>query len=653
MAFRQQPRIQPVRQQSFPAVSADDVQSLASSSHQRKRSLQDSQEEWVLFSPIAPTETTSSERTPRTAGLSRFSEIVSLDTNARSDYQDDVISEVQSEFVEDDGELDSLDDGLHAFHEPADVGSPRQRMLRTGETVLPSHDGLGSFGNLLAQDPARQGLTQPPRKQRRRSVVQRTLDALHEAEEHDEEEQLNVRIERWRLEQSRALLEEVERETRRIRRITRMASSQSVASSLYQTKSETNFSETSGVMTPMAMEEPEPVSQPAAAEPVPVTEEPPPESESFWKRLTRRVIRDLIGIDEALLTVILGESLPEDSSTARTSAVSALIDDTHWSSPSWQERLLQRLARELGILVHQLSEHPGAFSAYLKTQEPIPYVGATLAHIPSTPSDFGQPGSSAFLDSPVSHTASSVLFPSTLRQVTTTATKADLSLWGIEEEPEEPYTDPVTAERLRKERAYWEQELDVGMVFNFLRAKFSSSSSSAAYQDPFPTSRAEQEAELSTTPTNTSLGLAAANNNLIPTNDLLRTPTRPRLSMPTSHPFSSALAASPTIAGPSRTHARAALIRAHHPLASRTPIHRNYSDQSVSQIPTSPAQNQGAFSSPRRSLAARRSNASSCASQSTRKSKIASTKSANYWDFAAGEGSISMSMSGSRDGISL
>jgi hypothetical protein len=669
MAFRQQNRLQPARQLAFPVINTDDVQSTTSS--QRKRTLQDSQEEWVLFSPSAPSPSigfteTISDRTPRTAGLSRFSEIGSLDTHAKSEQPEDLTSELQSELIEDDGELDSLDDGLHAFHEP-DIGSPRLRMMRSAaaaqEAVFPSHDGIGGFPGLLPPEQR-----QPPRKQRRRSVVQRTMDALQEADEHDEIEMRNMRnmrIEQWRLDQSRALLEEVERQSRRIQRMTRMASSRSVATASsvnFQTKSEYSFSETDGVATPL-VEEPQQlplmIQQQSQAEVAPLPEDEVPESESFWKKLTRKFIRDVIGVNDEILSVILGDSLPSEEQAATMRA-----EESQWSpSMTWQERVLSRLARELGMLVNHLSEHPGAFNTYLRTQEPIPFVGVTSPLLPAVPEmEIPDANSSRLLDSPVSYTPSAV-FPSTInhtRAHNAVAPNADPSLWGIEEDPEE--SDPVAAARLRREQEYWEKDLDVGMVYQFLRSRFSSSH---AAEIPWSSHarHVDYADDLSTTPTNNSVGLAAASGNppflgpSLHANDLLRQ-NRQR-STPTSHPMPNSLStASPAMGAPSRTHARAALIRAHHPLARpNQPLARRDSGDELLHSPNlSPGQNT-AFSSPKRSLvASRRSNASSCASQSTKKSKLTSSggrAGGNFWDFA--EGSVSSPGWGAAggDGISI
>ena len=118
--------------------------------------------------------------------------------------------------------------------------------------------------------------------------------------------------------------------------------------------------------------------------------EEPEENESFWNRITRRVIRDLMGIDDDLLSLIFGESLPEDDDLSTTppanqplDAAKSIIASNQYDQSSWEYRLLERISRELGILVNQISDHPGAFSTYLQSaQTPLPYAG--LPVIPET-----------------------------------------------------------------------------------------------------------------------------------------------------------------------------------------------------------------------------------------------------------------------------
>ncbi|KAJ9648713.1 hypothetical protein H2199_000626 [Coniosporium tulheliwenetii] len=431
------------------------------------------------------TRTASTERTPRTAGLSRLSDFGSLETAARSDQYDNEDDDLtcQGTDPDDEGEeLDSLDDGLHAFHEPSEYsGHSRRTLEQSGDTVLPTHDGLGSFpANTAAMQ---EQLWQFERhgsrrvRRRRRSSVQRRLDALEEAEEYDEQDERMQRIERWRVEQSKALLEEIERETRRMRRMSRVSAGRSRVDSVH----------------PVTQDAASPKTDPAVAKVAETqTTDQAAESESFLQRFTRRVIRDLIGIDETLLSVIFGEALPAeaqppsaaplDSGTAETSSRSDQNPIPH-PGQSWEHRLLERIARELGILVHQLSEHPGAFTTYLRTQEPAPYAGLPTVNAATSDITSNAPSSAPIYPS---MSASGGLFAPTL-QNQPAPSYSDASLWGIEEEPTAAtaatatYPDQTTNSSLAADtaaREYWERELDVKMVFSFLARRFSSRPSS-------------------------------------------------------------------------------------------------------------------------------------------------------------------------------
>ncbi|KIW05506.1 uncharacterized protein PV09_03389 [Verruconis gallopava] len=658
MAFQQHHKRPQLQRPVSYATSADNVDANASLTLQRpptKDSLA-TDEEWVLFSPTAPsvtqTHTTSTDRTPRTAGLSRISDLGSLDTAARSDQVTEDLNDDDNatEHATDADELDSLDDGLHAFHEPSDAGSPRQMLHRSSDTVLPTHDGLGTFGG--ASDAIQTQLwrfeheSQRRKHRRRASSVQRTLEALEEVDEVvSEETERFRRIERWRLEQSRALLEEIERETRRMRRMSRAASyrSQRTAAettSNFQTKSETNLS--TGVATPTMEEAPhETRSSPvigastatmpkSAAEPVPPAPSVHEENEGFWQRLTRRVIRDLIGIDEEILSVILGESLPEEAYRSPESSTHDIANDEALenaeSSPlegdTWQHRLLERVARELGILVHQLSEHPGAFSTYLKATETPSYAGITqpsTAH--SASPSLTRRASSSSVPTPSSNVP---LFNPTLAP----QNQSDPSLWGIEEEeaeeirPEDRFghryqqqSRSIDAATLQKEREYWERELDIKMVFQFLKSRFASRPGS-----PEP----------------------AAVDASVPYVGGYSSPTR-RPSVYSAN-------------NRSMSAHRAALIRQHHPLASkldhntsrrRDISHRHHTHHHHSSTHTYLHNYQhghhGATASvvPQnlmRSSLGVRTRSESCASQSTKRSRKTGS-SRNFWDLGGSVGS--------------
>lgn len=595
MAFIQQHRPQSSRQLSYHAPEPAEV---ATSAHQLKRSLEQS-EEWVLFSPIAPstaarTHTTSTERTPRTAGLSRFSEFGSLDTAAQSDQDDDA-----GTFLGTEEELDSLDDGLHAFHEPSEHGAPPNRLQQSADTVLPTHDGLGEFQPDVAMHEHMWQFERPRRRAaRRRSSVQRHFSILDDTDDVTTEQERRQRIEKWRLEQSRALLEEIEKETRRRRRM-------SMVSAVRSRTDSTQQEDTSSTTSQIA---------PSASDAESESSEESTESLSFWQRITRRVIRDLIGLDEDTLSVIFGEALPEEAMTpkpgsptersAEKTLQDAGIDVSALSEESWQTRLLERVAQELGILVNQLSEHPGAFSTYQRTQSAPDYVGL-MSKSSNTTLATDLTSSHATSSQPSAPSPASAQFAPTFP--TTSHAYSEASLWGIEEEPSEvnpsnsfhvpPPAPANITEDLAREREYWERELDVTMIFNFLMKRFSSRRSSISSQQPRKDSS-------------------------IPS------------AIGTEEGVNSAR--------------RAAIIRQNHPLVSRTtgrglPTSSDMHSRETKRKDVRKDTTYRTYFTPQNALRHQKlRSSSSCASQSTKKSKRSSGSGRNYWDLGGSVGSGSV-----------
>ena len=392
-------------------------------------------QEWVLFSPSQYGSSTNQTFTTQTAGLSRQSDLGSLNTAGRSGRLE---SEVLDDNAAEDAELDTLDDGLHAFQEPLYTTSTHQ----TEGAVLPTHDGLGTFP--ASSPPVLEQLWQheqynPKRKHdgqhRRTSSLQRRLDTIEEIELQANEDK-RIRIEKWRLEQSQAMLEEVERETRRKLKRTSVQSS-AAENILSTTPKQSDYLDT----------------EPEDEESVP-----------FWRKITRKFIRDIIGIDEPLLSVILGESLPEEalepprSTTPRPDDLEP--DPAREAGPdSWRDKLLQRIARELGVFVHQLTPHPGAFASYNPPNQTHDYAGMPVSISKRAESSMQSPA--------VTRTASSLTpnFPPTVHN------PAHAETWGFEEEPASGSSASLV---LQRERQYWERELDVRMVFRYLRDRFGS-----------------------------------------------------------------------------------------------------------------------------------------------------------------------------------
>ncbi|KAJ9639664.1 hypothetical protein H2204_003734 [Knufia peltigerae] len=441
MAFQQSAAPRPI------VINHAQPQESSSSYHSQQRATVEDSQEWILFTPSTADSTITRTHTTQTAGLSRASD-VSLNTAGRSGRLE---SSVFEEDVTEDGELDSLDDGLHAFREPPLYPTISQQ---THGAVLPTHDGLGTFPassppvlEQLWQHEAFNSKRKHDGHHRRPSSVQRRLDTIDEIEQQASEEK-RMRIERWRMEQSQALMDEVERETRR--RL-RRGSQQST----YQDSHASINDDILG-------------STPRQSDYLSKPEEDSEESEPFWRRITRKFIRDVIGIDEPLLSVIFGESLPEEvenlPSSSRTlpTIPEQMPDVTSTEDYTWRDKLLQRIARELGVFVHQISPHSGPFTTYSRSPD---YAGMPV----SVPQPKPRLAPSTRPESQIKDTMTSVLtpnFPPTVQD------PAHAEIWGFEEEPASTSSPLDSTTNLQREREYWERELDLKMVFRYLRDKF-------------------------------------------------------------------------------------------------------------------------------------------------------------------------------------
>ncbi|KAL5324822.1 hypothetical protein ACEPPN_005940 [Leptodophora sp. 'Broadleaf-Isolate-01'] len=437
MAFRQPTFHAPQRVYTAPAETSARTQTpLQTAQH----NIADSQE-WILFSPSAASTTdrgytTSTART-RTAGRSRISDFGSLDTAARSyDYEEGSEEAIDEE----DGELDSLDSHLHEFRAEPSVYRESQRGEASG-TVLPTHDGLGSFR--LDQTAMGEDVQEhlyaferynPRRVKRRRESLE--IGILEEGERAAEAERTR-RIEMWRMEQSRLLADEIQKETRR-----RKQSMSSERRAVLEDKDED------------------------AATLSNVDETPDEESDSFWNRITKRVIRDLMGIDDDLLAIIFGESLPGDEDLSTTPPASqSIIQTKKYDESSWEHRLLERVAQELGILVSQLSDHPGAFSTYLHSQQtPLPYAG--LPVIPET-RDHTLESSTQTQNMPQFHPTIQTQTPAIPIPTTSLASPS-------QDEDATPRANNPLHQTPTLTREEWERDLDIKMVFRYLRSRFTS-----------------------------------------------------------------------------------------------------------------------------------------------------------------------------------
>ncbi|KAI3316716.1 hypothetical protein HD806DRAFT_527644 [Xylariaceae sp. AK1471] len=532
---------------------------------------------WVLFSPATDAGTTASYLTSThksniTLGRSRLSDLGSFNTFDRSEasaehqqHSDSFINAVEEE-EEDDAELDSLDSHLPEFRSTPDFYISSEAAPHA-TPVVPAHDGLGSFR--LEQEGMGSDVQNrlyaleqynPRRIKRRRE----SLDLARVELEREETQEIDKirRIETWRLEQSRYLLDEIQKETRRRRRS--VASMSNTHPIDQRAEDSATLSAVGGAAERDRDEEWHDQNLGDSSE----------GRDSIWGRITRKVIRDIMGIDDKMLSILFGEALPDEEDLSTTPKASVLpssrLDDGITSDTiadsGWQIKLLERVAKELGHLVHQLSEHPGAFSTFSRMQQmPIPYAG-----LPAIPERANNPVASDVHTGTHEITATIPEFQPT---IPTSSRPIDVPQArhpsGSTHGKPQLQTDNGTAFTQDE----WEQDLDIRLVFRYLRSRFLSRSSG------------------------TSSGLSG-----------------------TSH---LATSSSQDVA------AKAARVRQHHPLISRSrnvPIERRKSKATAVSNP--------ALFRP----------ASSCASQSTRRSvrRSSCSSSRHYWDIGGSVGTGSM-----------
>ncbi|KAA8899404.1 hypothetical protein FN846DRAFT_960522 [Sphaerosporella brunnea] len=415
-------------------------------------------EEWVVFSPSNAGATSTI-----LSGTNRESDvgsIISVSSPRAAGARYDAIPGVFDEYTEEDEEgeeeeeEESLDgaetDSLQPFRENQDpVLFP----------TLPTHDGLGTFSSMGVS-----GF---------RSLEEslRIVAACGQAQEGND---THSRIQKWRMEQGVALMDEIEKATRRRRRL-----------SLINRLSTEVDTEAKLIEAPITVEDGEkPLnapSQPVSDVAIETQEDEDNANESFLERITRSFIRDIMGIDDQLLEVLFGEALPAEAQMHTISEEVQFKKDT-------EERILNRIAKELGELVHLYTQHPSGASPTqrqqlekedeqdsddgVKTPQPRPNqqkqpqqptIDTTTAEtatdiMPSPP----KPQRSSSFSSAASSVPQFQFEPTLAFQQDDEASHA--AWWGIEE------ADDTKSARLRRE--YWEQDLDVRLVFSYLKSRF-------------------------------------------------------------------------------------------------------------------------------------------------------------------------------------
>ncbi|KAH8195666.1 hypothetical protein TruAng_010173 [Truncatella angustata] len=552
MAFHQPTR--QAAQRVFHHTVEDDVRQAP----QPVASVVEESHTWVLFSPTNDDQTTTSyltgtHHTESTPGRSRLSDLGSLHTIARTDsigQQQSASSNAvdDDDYEEEDAELDSLDSHLPEFRSTPHFYSSAHGLA----PIVPAHDGLGSFR--LDHDGMGPDVQERlyafeqynPRRVKRRRESLEVAQVELETEQEQEMDKMR-RIETWRLEQSRCLLEEIQKETRRRRR------------SAASTQSAVARSQVVAAVDEVLASSQETVDEDDAWHDQQANDLG--ESDGILGRITRKVVRDILGIDDKMLSVLFGESLPDEDDLSSTPKASTVMRDTSNDTTmtdsqeaSWQLKMLERIAKELGSLVHSMSEHPGAFSTYSRMQQmPIPYAG--LPPIAESTTDIGQ--TPAIPTSPITTMPEfkPTIVPQQTRPIDMPHAKPTAAASPVQGDKAAPDTSFTQDE--------WEKDLDVRLIFRYLRSRFLSRSNSTG--------------------------------NLSGTSHLATSSTQD-------------------------VAAKVARVRQHHPLVSKArPAERRVFRATT---PTSPVLFR---------------HASSCASQSTRKSvRRGSGSSRHYWDIGAG-----------------
>lgn len=556
----------------------------------RNRSSPNESQTWVLFTPGTDAGTTTSylssvQDDQITPGRSRISDIGSLGTAARSEFNLQVPSEVVTESaVEEDAELDSLDGHLPGFRTAASPYNHPQ--IPHAATVLPGHDGLGSFRfeapGMAAEAQERMYAFERfnPNRVKHRAESFDLAQLELETEEAPEFER-NRRIEAWRLEQSQLLLDDIRKETRRRRQSEASSRKMHPQSSTPQEAPDRSVADEEAADINLNGTDWHDQDEPVSSGVTP----------GLWSRLARKVIRDLMGIDDEVLAILLGQTLPDDGSPTTPKAAHApdaafpasggIGAESSYDS-EWQLRMLERISRELGVLVHQMSAHPGAFSTYNRVQHmALPYAG--LPAIPEAPADVSD-GSQRLVDDSVPY----------MPQFKPTVGRAPDLLGARPSEPPGSSVPDVAPSDSRHTftQQEWEQDLDIRLVFRYLRSRFTS-------------------------------------------------------SRPTSPPFSSGASHHATSSAQELA-AKAARVRQHHPLVSHAQTHAHAHAHSHGYHHRArPVERRTFKTTVPSSPVAVRHGPGSCASQSTRRSARRSSissrhSSRHYWDIGGsiGTGSV-------------
>ncbi|KAF8538182.1 hypothetical protein BDD12DRAFT_180346 [Trichophaea hybrida] len=384
-------------------------------------------EEWVVFSPSAFGDTDTDFLATNHLHLeSDIASVVGVSSCGLA--QDGIFPAVFRKHIDTDEEDDetSLDgaetDSLQPFCDYDD------------HVMLPTHDGSGTFWSLSGVAGSRS-----------LDDSLRVVAALAGSQQND----THSRIHKWRMEQRHSLIEEDERATRWRRR----SSSKNYKRSRMVFDCNSDETQRINVFTdlPTVNSEPclAPVSNPVTKAQIGKVET---SKETFWKRVTKRFMKDLFGSDD-LLEVFFGDSIPVEVRNNDSS------NEEINRKQDVEERVFSMIAKELGELLHLYTQHPSGIDAF-STKRICFHEQAEDGRHKTLQLRY------LFLNLASDHLSGhqSQISP-TLASQQEEQEASNVDQWDFEEGSNDSTSPQVQQE-------YWEQELDLRLAFSFFKSRF-------------------------------------------------------------------------------------------------------------------------------------------------------------------------------------
>ncbi|KAI4146161.1 MAG: hypothetical protein LQ340_006027 [Diploschistes diacapsis] len=257
-----------------------------------------------------------------------LSDFGSLNTVPHSESDEGDLSVAIADAVD---ELDSLDEGLYAFRDPASQRA-HQRSDQNLHAILPAHDGLGTFPpsrtppNNRARSPSSRTRQLEPGLITGTRSGQPPLESVAVGKLGNSSclDDIRIaRIEQWRLEHSKHLLQET------ADRKCNLGQKQQ-----HQKDKPKRDAPEKGCLSSASFQE--------------------SLGDAMWQRFAHRIVTDLMGTDDATLCIIFGENIVAEGKGPYTSTSNSCKTPSE-TELNWRTRLLWRLTQEIRKFALQFS----------------------------------------------------------------------------------------------------------------------------------------------------------------------------------------------------------------------------------------------------------------------------------------------------------